>query len=138
MESVVFPVSFMIFDLHFFFSNSYRFHFGEIKILIPKNWTQKDSYENAQQESKDQMDILIAKESPNPIENMPFTLNYRTCGDIGEYSRFTDTFMLNATEAAKFGPREKVSYKVSLWSQDLNFPRIGIGARMEPPSLWGL
>ncbi|XP_027729752.1 calcium-activated chloride channel regulator 2 [Vombatus ursinus] len=83
-----------------------RVYFGNVKILIPDTW-KAHNYSQAKWESYEKANIIIA-DWYRKWRDDPYTLQYRGCGEEGQYIHLTPNFLLNDNLTAIYGPRGRV------------------------------
>ena len=99
------------------------FYFGQVKILIPRHWSQKSEYEEVEKETSDHKDFFIEKGGPGVL-NTPSTRHNGKCKEQGNYIQFTHAFMTDDDVSAKYGPREKVSFLAGVCEQNPSVLRL--------------
>lgn len=79
-------------------------HFGDVEIVLPATWVQRDEYEPVTGSRYDGAHIRVGLTNPL-IGNEPFTVQPRECGEAGEYIHLTDEFVrnLNGETREEFG-----------------------------------
>ncbi|XP_072505034.1 calcium-activated chloride channel regulator 2 isoform X2 [Notamacropus eugenii] len=83
-----------------------RVYFGNVKILIPDTW-KAHNYSQAKRESYEKANIIIADWYRKRRDD-PYTLQYKGCGEEGQYIHFTPNFLLNDNLTAIYGSRGRV------------------------------
>ncbi|XP_036611911.1 calcium-activated chloride channel regulator 2 [Trichosurus vulpecula] len=83
-----------------------RVYFGNVKILIPDTWKARN-YSQAKWESYEKANIIIADWYRKRRDD-PYTLQYKGCGEEGQYIHFTPNFLLNDNLTATYGSRGRV------------------------------
>ncbi|XP_074077862.1 calcium-activated chloride channel regulator 2 [Macrotis lagotis] len=83
-----------------------RVYFGNVKILIPDTW-KSHNYTQVKWESYEKANIIIADWYKKHRDD-PYTLQYRGCGEEGQYIHFTPNFLLNDNLNAIYGSRGRV------------------------------
>ncbi|XP_063283431.1 calcium-activated chloride channel regulator 1-like [Pelobates fuscus] len=92
---------------YLFNATNKRLFMKSVNILIPRTWSSKSTYLKRNRETYDKADVIIAKPLPK-FGDDPYTLQYRGCGQQGEYIHLTPNFLLEDKLVSIYGPRGKV------------------------------
>ncbi|CAL4114423.1 unnamed protein product, partial [Meganyctiphanes norvegica] len=83
-----------------------RAYFKNVKILIPKTWTNTSIDETALNEQFEDSNIRVDK--PNIIfGSQPYTLQPGSCGEPGQYIHLTPEYLTQSIQEELWGPRNK-------------------------------
>lgn len=84
-----------------------RAFFRDVRIVIPKSWSNTDTDEVAVFESFKESELRI--DNPNPVyENQPYTRQPGECGDPGEFIHMTPAYLKEQVYSYYYGPPAKV------------------------------
>ncbi|XP_069824087.1 calcium-activated chloride channel regulator 3A-1-like [Dendropsophus ebraccatus] len=89
-------------SMYLFNATEKRLSIGNVRILIPSNWT-ANNYKARTTETYEKADIIIS--NPNKkYGDSPYTVQYRGCGEPGEYINLTPNYLLNTSLSSVYGP----------------------------------
>ncbi|XP_047488362.1 calcium-activated chloride channel regulator 1-like [Penaeus chinensis] len=84
-----------------------RAFFRDVRIVIPKSWTNTDTDEVAVFESFEESDLRI--DNPNTVyENQPYTRQPGECRDPGDFIHMTPAYLKEEVFSYYYGPPAKV------------------------------
>ncbi|XP_069958008.1 calcium-activated chloride channel regulator 4 isoform X1 [Cherax quadricarinatus] len=84
-----------------------RTYFRDIKILLPKSWTETEYDELATNENFEDSDIRV-DERNMVYGDQPYTVQPGGCGEPGQYIHLTPQYLTDETQVTNWGPRGRM------------------------------